>query len=79
MAEKVEKDKRKHRWNKDQVKHWADVLGKVASAQFVFLVGKNLFLNALSNGFDWLVLGLSAVIYLLIHVIIHRLLSRLGE
>lgn len=63
--------------NKDQIKHWADVLKDVATGQFLFFGGKNLYLYSKSNDFDWAILMLSGVIYLMIHGIIHVILSEL--
>lgn len=63
--------------NKEQIKHWADVLKEVATGQFLFLGGKNLYLYSKSNEADWTILMLSGVIYLLVHGIIHLILSEL--
>lgn len=65
--------------NKEQIKHWTDVLKDVATGQFLFFGGKNLYVFAKSNDFDWIILGVSGVVYLAIHVIIHLVLSQLGE
>lgn len=65
--------------NKEQIKHWTDVLKDVATGQFLFFGGKNLYVFSKSNDFDWIILGASGVVYLTIHVIIHLVLSQLGE
>lgn len=63
--------------NKEQIKHGCDVLKELAVAQFVFFGGKNLYLYTKSDDFDAVILGLSALIYVIIHVIIHLILSEL--
>ena len=65
--------------NKEQIKHWSDVLKEVATGQFLFFGGKNLYLYSKSNDFDWAVLLLSAMIYLAVHGIIHLILSELED
>lgn len=63
--------------NKEQVKHWTDVLKDIATGQFIFFGGKNLYLYSTSSDVDIVVIGLSALIYLIIHAIIHMALSEL--
>ena len=58
--------------NKEQIKHWCEVLKEVATGQLLFFGGKNLYLYSKSNDFDWAILGLSGVLYLTLHAIIHR-------
>lgn len=65
--------------NKEQIMHWAEVLKDVAIGQFLFFGGKNLYLYSKSNDFDWVILMLSGMIYLVIHGIIHLILSELEE
>lgn len=65
--------------NKEQIRHWADVLKDVATGQFLFFGGKNLYLYSKSNDFDWVVLMISGVIYLIFHGIIHLILSELED
>lgn len=65
--------------NKEQIKHWADVLKEVATGQFLFFGGKNLYLYSKSNNFDWIILMLSGVLYLFAHGIIHLILSELED
>lgn len=65
--------------NKEQIKHWADVLKEIATGQFLFFGGKNLYLYSKSNDFDWVILGLSGVLYLTLHGIIHLILSALED
>lgn len=66
-------------WTKEQIRHFVAVLEKIATAQFIFLAGKNLYLHTLSDSYDWLVLILSAIIFFLIHGIIHELLIKVGD
>ena len=65
--------------NKEQIKHWTDVLKEVATGQFLFFGGKNLYLYSKSYDFDWAILGLSGVLYLTLHAIIHLILSVLED
>ena len=65
--------------NKEQIKHWADVLKDVATGQFLFFGGKNLYLYSKSYDFDWVILMMSGVIYLVFHGIIHLILSELED
>lgn len=65
--------------NKDQIKHWTDVLKDTATGQFIFFGGKNLYLYSKTDDFDVAILGVSALIYLIIHVIIHLILSELED
>lgn len=65
--------------NKEQIKHWTDVLNDVAIGQFLFFGGKNLYIYSQSNDFEYGVLAASAAIYLVIHAIIHRILSIMEE
>lgn len=65
--------------NKEQIKHLMDMLKELATGQFIFLGGKNFYLYALSNDIDLFVLGLSALIYMILHVIIHLTLSLTGD
>lgn len=65
--------------NKEQIKHWTDVLKDVAIGQFLFSGGKNLYLYSKSNDFDWGILVLSEIIYLVFHGIIHIILSELED
>lgn len=65
--------------NKEQIKHWADMLKDIATGQFLFFGGKNLYLYSKSNDFDWVILMMSGVIYLVFHGIIHLILSELED
>ncbi len=65
--------------NKEQIKHWADVLKDVATGQFLFFGGKNLYLYSKSYDFDWVILMMSGVVYLVFHGIIHLILSELED
>ena len=65
--------------NKEQIKHWVDVLKDIATGQFLFFGGKNLYLYSKSNDFDWIILGLSGMLYLVFHAIIHLILSALED
>ena len=64
--------------NKEQIKHWVDVLRDIAIGQFMFAGGKNLYLYT-KNDFDLAVLIIAGVVYLLLHVIIHFILSTLED
>lgn len=64
--------------NKEQIKHLTDVLKDVAIGQLMFAGGKNLYLYS-KNDFDWVVLIIAGVIYFLLHVIIHLILSALED
>ncbi len=63
--------------NKEQIKHLTDVLKDIAIGQFMFAGGKNLYLYSTAHDFDWEILIISGVIYILFHVIIHLVLSEL--
>lgn len=63
--------------NKEQIKHWTSVLSDLATAQFLFLGGKNLYLYTKTMEFDPLILAISGLIYLMIHLIIHLILADL--
>jgi ABC-type arginine/histidine transport system permease subunit len=65
--------------NKEQIKHLTDVLKDVAIGQFMFAGGKNLYLYSKSNDFDLEVLIISGAIYIIIHGIIHLVLSELED
>lgn len=65
--------------NKEQIKHWMEVLKEVAVAQFLFFGGKNLYLYSTFNDFDAVILGFSGGIYLAIHAIVHLVLSEVEE
>ncbi len=65
--------------NKEQIKHWADVLKDLATGQFLFFGGKNIYLYSKSSTFDWVILLASGVIYLVFHAIIHLILSELED
>jgi len=65
--------------NKDQITHWADVLKEVATGQFLFFGGKNLYLYSKSNDTDWMLLAMSGMLYLTLHAIIHFILSALED
>ncbi len=65
--------------NKEQIKHWVDVLKEIATGQFLFFGGKTLYLYSTKVDFDWLLLALSGVLYLAIHVIMHLILDELED
>lgn len=65
--------------NKEQIKHWTDVLKDVAIGQFLYAGGKNLYLYSKSDDFDWGILILSGMIYFIFHGIIHIILSELED
>lgn len=65
--------------NKEQIKHWADVLKDVAIGQFIFFGGKNLYVNAKTSDYDWCLIILSGMLYFCVHVIIHAILSLIEE
>lgn len=61
--------------NKEQIKHLMDVMKELATGQFLFFGGKNLYLFTKTNDLDPFMLGLSALLYVIIHVMIHLTLS----
>lgn len=65
--------------NKEQIKHLADVIKEIATAQFIFAGGRNLYLYSKSNEIDMVVLGLSGLLYVIAHVMIHLILSGLED
>lgn len=65
--------------NKEQIKHWADVLKDVATGQFLFFGGKHLTLYSKSYDFDWVILMMSGAVHLVFHGIIHLILSELED
>ena len=69
----------KEAMNKEQVKHWTDVLKDIAIGQFLFFGGKNLYLYTKDVDYDVVILILSGMLYLVVHVIIHIILSELED
>lgn len=65
--------------NKEQIKHLTDVLKDVAIGQFMFAGGKNLYLYSKDQDFDWVILIMSGMIYVIFHVMIHVILSSLED
>jgi hypothetical protein len=65
--------------NKEQIKHLTDVLKDIAIGQFLFFGGKNLYLYTKDVDYDVVILILSGVLYLIVHVIIHLILSALED
>ncbi|PIV92323.1 MAG: hypothetical protein COZ20_00915 [Gallionellales bacterium CG_4_10_14_3_um_filter_54_96] len=65
--------------NKEQIKHVAEVLKDVAIGQFMFFGGKNLYLYTKNVDYDVFILVLSGMLYLVVHGIIHVILSELED
>jgi predicted membrane protein len=65
--------------NKEQIRHWSVVLGEIATGQFLFCGGRNIYVHSQLGVLDWPLLILSAVVYFVIHGIIHQVLLRRVE
>lgn len=66
--------------NKEQIKHWTGVLSQFATAQFLFIGGKSMLTSALNGEeVNWLALACSVLIYAIMHLMIHIILSVLED
>lgn len=65
--------------NKEQIKHIADILKEAAVGQFIFFGGKAALMKPEMTDFDWFVVMCSGLIYMIIHAIIHMVLSLTEE
>ena len=65
--------------NKEQIKHWCDVLRELATGIFMVAGGKNLYLYSSKQDVDWVILGIAGGIFILFHAIIHLILSVLED
>lgn len=67
--------KKKQKMTNEQIRHWSSVIQEIATGQFLFFGGKNLYLYAKEIDYTWAGLIYSALVYLALHAIINFILA----